>query len=555
MERPVVKRLAAFALLAGCTVDDWTWRPRDAAPDAPRDAAADADADAAADVAPDSAPEALRPLWPLSGARLTGRSPTLRWTAPDPTVTLDHCADRACARVADSTPVTGTSHTLRDLAPGPHWWRVRAGERASAVWLFFAARQGPAVTRAAGVVPDFDADGRADLALGAGDFDGRGAVFVHPGAVGGVATTPAVTLRSPEGDARFGERMSCGDLDGDGFVDLAVAARRAGGGAGAVFVYRGGASGLSATPAQRLDGPRRGEEFGFRLTAQGDRDGDGYADLAFSRAFSNALLFAHGSAAGVRWGADATATADTARGCVGDLVAFDADEDGRDELGCAVAGNASTRVGPSLLWFRGGGSPGVAPAPGEPAQLPFSAGGEYPTDAVTAGDLDGDGRPEAVVAASGTVYVVPLAGGAPSGAGAVAYRHAGGSTRWGERVAAGDLDGDGRAELLLGDPTNTQPAAADTTVCRWRMGACVELSPTLHSQVAGAYVFGEALAALDLDGDGFDDAVVGGFGWTGSVLGRVELFRGGASGPAAAPTSTLGPPSATQVGFGESILR
>ncbi|MFO0605364.1 MAG: VCBS repeat-containing protein [Polyangiales bacterium] len=553
-----MRRLAAFALLAGCTVDGWTWRPRDAALDAPPDASpdvADASLDAPPDVPPDAAPAAPRLLWPLSGARLTGRSPTLRWAAPDAAATLDHCADRACARVTDSTPVTGASHALRDLAPGPHWWRVRAGGRASAVWLFFAARQGPAVTRAAGVVPDFDADGRADLALGAGEFDGRGAVFVHPGAPGGVATSPAVTLRSPEGDALFGERMSCGDLDGDGFVDLAVAARRAGGGAGAVFVYRGGPTGLAATPAQRLDGPRGGEEFGFRLAAQGDRDGDGYADVAVARAFSNEITLGHGSPAGVRWGAGATAAVAADRACLGDLVVFDADEDGRDELGCAAAGNSTTRAGPSLQWFRGGGSPGVAPARGEPAQLPYAAGGETVADAVTAGDLDGDGRPEVVVTAANTVYVVPFAGGAPSGAGAVAHRHTGASTRWGERVAAGDLDGDGRAELLLGDPTSNLPAALDATVCRWRMGACVELTPTLHSQVAGAYVFGEALAALDLDGDGFDDAAVGGFGWTGAVLGRVELFRGGAMGPAAAPTATLGPPSAVQISYGESILR
>ncbi|XP_023803085.1 integrin alpha-IIb-like, partial [Cyanistes caeruleus] len=74
---------------------------------------------------------------------------------------------------------------------------------------------------------------------------------------------------------------SLGDLDNDGFGDVAVGAPQGGdSGSGQVFIFRGQSEGLAPVPTQRLDSPFPGPAaFGFALRGATDLDGNGYADL------------------------------------------------------------------------------------------------------------------------------------------------------------------------------------------------------------------------------------------------------------------------------------
>ncbi|KAL7301511.1 hypothetical protein TKK_0005947 [Trichogramma kaykai] len=85
--------------------------------------------------------------------------------------------------------------------------------------------------------------------------------------------------------ARFGTSVAClGDLDLDGYGDLAVGAPYEDQGRGAVYVFNGGArGGLDRRASQRvaaadLSGAMRG--FGASIGQPRDVDGDGYPDLA-----------------------------------------------------------------------------------------------------------------------------------------------------------------------------------------------------------------------------------------------------------------------------------
>lgn len=140
------------------------------------------------------------------------------------------------------------------------------------------------------VIPgdDFDGDGFAELVVGApffvGSYVGEGRVFAYAGGTGGPEATPSVDVEDPEPepDHSFGFAQARGDLDGDGFADLAIGATDSAGG-GTVFAYRGGIGSLETVPWLRLTPPATlafGENgFGRRL-AVCDFNGDGRADLA-----------------------------------------------------------------------------------------------------------------------------------------------------------------------------------------------------------------------------------------------------------------------------------
>jgi hypothetical protein len=133
---------------------------------------------------------------------------------------------------------------------------------------------------------DLDGDGFDDLAVGAPALGGMGGVFVLYGGSRLTGLHPIQSLADgiagPVAGSGFGTAIaSAGDLDGDGLADLAVGAPRAEGGVGTAFVFYGPASANSAPQADvMLRGPGYGSEVGYALAGLGDWNGDGYDDLA-----------------------------------------------------------------------------------------------------------------------------------------------------------------------------------------------------------------------------------------------------------------------------------
>jgi hypothetical protein len=129
-------------------------------------------------------------------------------------------------------------------------------------------------------VGDINGDGYDDVVVGA--EGGNYAKLYLGGAV--FDTIPDLIFNLPEGykGSNFGWAIASGDLNGDGYPDIAIGAPHYGDfGQGKVFIYYGG-SGLDTIPDKTVS-----YYTGFRYTlgysmAIGDINGDGYDDLVIS---------------------------------------------------------------------------------------------------------------------------------------------------------------------------------------------------------------------------------------------------------------------------------
>ncbi|MCZ7678172.1 MAG: integrin alpha [Sandaracinaceae bacterium] len=134
---------------------------------------------------------------------------------------------------------------------------------------------------------DLNADGYADLAVGAPDTAGAGGMqvgsaFVFYGSPGGPSAAPDATLVGiNSGGGFFGHSVAgMGDGNGDGYDELAVGAFGVNSRTGRVSVFLGGAAGLVTTTRTNVEGPFGANgDFGWSLASAGDVDANGRDDL------------------------------------------------------------------------------------------------------------------------------------------------------------------------------------------------------------------------------------------------------------------------------------
>ena len=134
---------------------------------------------------------------------------------------------------------------------------------------------------------DVNGDGHLDVILGAADADltlsNQGAAFLYLGTPEGLETTPAQTFAGLGEEDQLGGAFAFGDFDGDGTDDLAIGAGRGTvrqKNQGYVAIYKGIKGGLfSQKPTHVLAGMRRDNISGAALAAC-DFNDDGLVDLA-----------------------------------------------------------------------------------------------------------------------------------------------------------------------------------------------------------------------------------------------------------------------------------
>ncbi|XP_063315385.1 integrin alpha-IIb-like [Pelobates fuscus] len=140
-------------------------------------------------------------------------------------------------------------------------------------------------------VTDINKDGKDDVLIGAplyqesrsaGKLQEVGRVYVYLQKKSSKLAFEVKILSGSRVYEQFGASIApLGDLDQDGFQDIAVGAPFGGkSGGGCVYIYRGEDSGLSSKPSQVLESPLTPpSRFGFSLRGGTDIDDNGYPDL------------------------------------------------------------------------------------------------------------------------------------------------------------------------------------------------------------------------------------------------------------------------------------
>jgi hypothetical protein len=400
-----------------------------------------------------------------------------------------------------------------------------------------------------------------------------------PSVIGAAADTAAV--------ANAAAISAESDFNNDGFSDLAIGIP---GGAGAVDVLYGSATGLTGSGSQQFtqdspgmaDNAEQGDRFGGALTT-GDFNDDGLADLAIgvagedieTHSEAGAVHVLYGNASGLG-GSDSqyfTQNSPDVGSSVersdffGDaLGAGDFNNDGFADLAIGVPSESSNIFAVGAVNVLYGGATGLtgsgsqyftqnSPGVGSTAEKRDHFG-----SALATGDFDNDGFAELAIGVpqesigsignAGTVNVLHGSTTGLSGSGSQTFTQnsagvggsAEGSDSFGDALTAGDFDNDGFAELAIGVPQESSDLTAVGAV-NVLNGSAAGLtgsgsqffsqdSPGVGSTAELFDEFGSALAAGDFNNDGFAELAIGVPSESGSVsaVGAVNVLNGSAAG-------------------------
>ncbi|MET7745369.1 FG-GAP and VCBS repeat-containing protein [Streptomyces sp. NPDC005385] len=403
-------------------------------------------------------------------------------------------------------------------------------------------------------VSDFDGDGFADLVVGVpdGTVDGEAkagyvnVVWGGPKGLGASGNTRVTQARpgmpgTPEKGDRFGAAVSAADVNGDGRADVVIGVPGedvdgSGADAGTVAVLYGVRGGLG-TGATILNGPASSTGYGKSLVAA-DFTGDGTTDVAIGATDKVVLKQGGGPAVTVFTGAMGGRAPVLATGD------FDGSDDGTADLAVGYWSTAPVTQSHVRLWSWSAEEKSLAN---------FWNTDNAGISALAAGDFDGDGHDDLALGECREIAdenIDDPCGPEELAKGGGIHIHYGAGIPWnfgyrrqtlnqdtagvmgvaetddhfGAALAAADVNGDGRDDLIAGAPGEAIGSRARAGAATLLLGGptgLVDAHGEAHSMgyqqntpgVPGAAeagdAFGDAVATGDYDHDGTPDMAVG----------------------------------------------
>lgn len=417
------------------------------------------------------------------------------------------------------------------------------GGLAGISWSATGESNGSDFGDAIGTAGDVNGDGFSDIIVGSYEYSSsRGKAYLYYGSEGGWTAAGENAT-----DALGSTVGTAGDVNGDGFSDVIIAAPGYDNETGKVYAYHGSAAGLPETATWSASGEDAGDLFGWSADAAGDINDDGYGDLvvgAYGRDnMTGEIVVFYGSKSGLSasptWSASGENAGDrfgSSGGTVGDVNG--------DNYADLVVGAPSYSQGNGYgkVYVYYGSSEGLTAGMAAWTASGETAGDEFGSSVGTAADVNGDGYADLVVGApghassKGKVYVYHgnLTGFA---AGAANWTASGANIgdEFGVAVAtAGDANGDGFSDLLVGAVGFDVSGAANVGKGYLYYGAVTGLGATpawSKSGSGGNAHFGSSVGTIgDMNGDGYTDIIIGAYGKNNST-GEVYVYIGGSTGP------------------------
>jgi hypothetical protein len=399
---------------------------------------------------------------------------------------------------------------------------------------------------------------------------------VFYGSASGLHSTPDDTLANDVTASRFGAALSyAGYMASDAYVRIVIGAPNYTNGQaneGAIYVYAGSANGLD-TPPFTFESNEANARAGAAVGGGCDLNGDGFADIVLGEpgaspgghpAAGRAIVLS-GSSSGASSIVIATAEGAEDSLALGAGVAFagDVDDDGGADVLVGTPGengNGTRRGG--FRCYRGT-VVGFDPAP---LFVIFGSTDQGRVGAAlgTAGDLDGDGYADFAFADPfgfpGHTGVVNLFyGGIPGKAYGSFVGGLQANSRFGAAVAtAGDVDGDGYSDLVVGAPDGgaSLEGTAYLLLGRPAKPSIADNMPMLNDQESTD--LGSSLAIMPTVSDGFFPSLLVGesaYGGAGSVRRYTGRLFGISNGYTRFPSATPGEAFGSQVRFAGDVNR
>lgn len=386
--------------------------------------------------------------------------------------------------------------------------------------------------------------------------DSRGAAFpvtIDPIIAAGTPVNANTFLESNLANARFGSSVSgAGDLNGDGYNDIVVAAPNYAAGQaneGAIYVYYGSASGMGTTPVL-IESNNTNALFGSSVAFAGDINGDGYGDIiagAPARAnggSTGACLVFYGSVTGIPTTPSLIVT-NPAAGATNFGIsvsgAGDVNGDGYSDIVIGAPSYANGHAAEGAIYVYLGASTGLSTSVHRTVESNYT-NAALGSSVASAGDVNGDGYSDIVAGApglsngntnEGAIYIWRGSGtGIPAAYHLMAEGNAS-NYRLGTSVAGvGDINGDGLGDVVAGLPGYNSSAGR-----AWVFAGAASMSTTtsftFDPGVAGAQFGCSVASAGDVNGDGYSDVVIGSYAFNNSPAqaneGAAYVYHGGST--------------------------